>query len=275
MIKSKHRFPVSLLVIFTIFWVVFAILFKINIRNKETSDFPMVLKRGVIRVCGEEDLFSYYKDQSGLHGFHYELAKAFADKNKLELKYFCEPNLEDRLRILKAGKCDIISGQLPVLTELKQRVLFTVSIMESKLVLVQRKKSRNNGKQPIRDQIELRGKKIGVVENSPYIQRIHNLANEISDSIYIREYIGYSTENLIENVANGVLDYAACDKYVARAYLKKYPGIDVETPLGFSQFEAWAVISEKNRLLDSLNTFISAYKKSPAFTRLIKKYTKD
>jgi len=272
MIKDKNKYSLYLLIAFAIFWTGFALLFGISQRKTKAGDFQSILRRGIIRVCGEEDFFSFYKNEYGSHGFHYELAKAFADKYKLKLEYIDEPNFDARLRLLESGKCDIISGPLPVISELRLRVAYTEPILKSMLVLIQRKKDMDHN--PIRDQIALREKIISVTQNSPNIQRLHNLANEISDSIYIMEHIGYTSNDLIKKVANGTVDFAVCDKYVAESYLTYYTGIDIETPIGFTQLQAWAVSPEKKKLLNSLNHFFAEYKKSPAFTRLLKKYSK-
>lgn len=273
MIKHKHRHAYFLLALFIAFWVVFALIFGVKQCSKKSSDLPKIVKRGVVKVCGEEDLFSFYKDEKGFHGFHYELAKAFSDKYNLDLEYTCEANFNTRLKMLNSGKCDIMTGPLPVVSELRGKLAYTEPIYESSLVLIQRKKDYNNGEKPVRDQILLGGKTILIAAYSPNIPRIHNLANEISDSIFIREYIGQESKALIEAVAKGQADFAACDKYVAQSYLKAYPSIDIRTNLGFTQLQAWAVRPEKNSLLDSLNLFISEYKKSPAYTRLLKKYS--
>jgi membrane-bound lytic murein transglycosylase F len=271
MIKEHFKHSTFLLVLFTAFWVVFALFFGLKQCSKKSSDLPKIVKRGVIRVCGEEDLFSFYKDKKGFHGFHYELAKAFSDKYNLDLEYTSEIDFNKRVEMLVSGKCDIITGPLPVIAELRSAIAYTKPILKSYVVLVQRKEE---GKKPIRDQILLAGKSIAVTENSPNIPRIHNLANEISDSIHIREFIGHKNKDLIEAVSKGLLDFAACDRNVAQAYLTKYPNIDIKTNLGLLQFQAWAVRPEKNALFDSLNNFISEYKRSPAFTRLLEKYSK-
>jgi len=272
MIKPQYKVSFFFIIAFAIFWIGFTLISKINQRSKEVGDFKYIYKRGIIRVCGEEDMFSFYKDGQGYHGFHYELAKAFADKYKLKLEYIEEPDFKERIKLLKSGKCDIISGPLPVIAELRKFVTYTNPILESKLVLIQRKKDANYN--PIRDQIALKEKSISVSQNSPNIQRLRNLANEISDSIYIKEHIGYSTKDLMRDVAKGTVDFAVCDKYIAEAFLKYYPGVDIETPIGFTQFQAWAIKPENKNLLDSLNHFFAEYKKSPAFERLLQKYSK-
>ena len=233
---------------------------------------PKIMKRGTIKICGEEDLFSFYKDRHGSHGFHYELAKAFADKHGLNLEYISKVDFEDRLNLLHSGKCDILSGTLPLIKELQDKVAYTEPLLESYLVLIQRDKKHNDGKKPVRDPVLLGRKKIFFTEHSPNIVRIHHLSIEISDSIYVRYIPGFNTEDIIKAISNKFVNFSVCDKMVARSYQKKYPGIDIQTRIGFTQIQAWAVRPEKNSLLDSLNLFISEYKKSPAFARLLKKY---
>lgn len=273
MTKKRFKHSYVLLAIFTLFWVVFAVSMGLRQCSKKASDLPRIVKRGVLRVCGEEDLFSFYKDKNGFHGFQYEMAKAFADKYNLELDYFSVDDFDKRIKVLTTGKCDILTGPLPVIAELHGDISYTIPIFESNLVLVQRKKEFNKGKMPIRDQILLGRKNIAVTQNSPNIFRLHHLANEISDSIHIREFIGCKNKILIDGVSKGLLDFVACDKYVAQSYVKTNPEIDINTNLGLTQFQAWAVRPSKNTLLDSLNQFITAYKKSPAFARLLEKYS--
>ena len=272
MIKQTHRASLILLIIFTVFWSVFAILYGIDRNNKMSSDMPRIIKRGVIKVCGEEDLFSFYTDRHGSHGFHYELAKAFADRHGLNLEYISKTDFNDRLELLHSGRCDILAGPLPMIKELQGKIAYTEPLLKSFLVLIQRKKAHNDGKEPVRDPVFLGGKNLLLTAHSPNIFRIHHLSIEISDSIYIRYIPGFNTEDNIKAVSNKFVNFSVCDKMVARSYLKKYPRIDVQTRIGFTQIQAWAVRPEKNSLLDSLNIFISEYKKSPAFARLLKKY---
>jgi membrane-bound lytic murein transglycosylase MltF len=191
------------------------------------------------------------------------------------LIYTSEIDFAKRLKLLTSGKCDIITGPLPVLSNLRSSISYTVPIFESYLVLVQRDTESNKGKKPIRDQILLGGKELIIVKNSPNIGRIHHLAAEISDSIYIRELIGRKSRDLMEAVSKGLADYAVSDRYVALSYLKVYPNLDIQTNLGLTQLQAWAVRPQKHTLLDSLNTFLTDYKKSPAFTRLLDKYSSN
>ena len=272
MIKKSLHPSLILLYAFLAFWVAFTIWHGIQQAIKVDGDYPTIKKDGILRVCGEEDLFSFYKQKDSTFGFYYEMAKAFADRHHLKLIYTGDPSLENRLKMLENNECDLLTGPLSVVTDLRRRVDFTNSIFESKIVLIQLKKIKNGTNEVVRNQVDFSGKKVYTCDNSTYVERLLHLEAEISDTIYIRTLLGYNSEQMIAQVAAGKIDYAVCDKQVAKAYLKNYPAIDVETPVGFNQMQAWAVKPGKKALLDSLNVFITEYKKSPAFSRLIQKY---
>ena len=69
----------------------------------------------------------------------------------------------------------------------------------------------------IHSQLELARKTLHVVKGSPVLLRIHNLSNEIGDTIYIQEVEKYGPEQLLAMVAHGDIDYTVCDESIAQA----------------------------------------------------------
>lgn len=272
MIKKYLHPSLLLLYAFLAFWIAFAVKMSVDEMNRVAGDFPKIKEEGVIRVCGERDRFSFYQEGDSTLGFYYVMMKAFADKHGLKLIYMDESSLSNRLSMLEDNQCDVLTGPLPVITDLRKRVDFTKSILESKLVLIQRKSLSDNNDDVVRNQVDFRNIHIHICENPAYMQRLHHLASEISDTIYIRTLVGYDSERMIAQVSAGLIDYAVCDKQVAKSYRRRFPNIDVETPVGFNQMQAWAVKPGRKVLMDSLNVFIDEYKKSPEFSRLLQKY---
>ena len=160
----------------------------------------------------------------------------------------------------------------PGTTEYKDSLLFTRPIILNKQVLVQRKPEKENDSLYIHSQLELARKTLHLVKNSPAILRIHNLSNEIGDTIYIKEVEKYGQEQLLAMVAHGDIDYAVCDESIAKASINDFPQLDIETAISFSQFYSWGVSKHSPILLDSLNSWLNDYVKTPAFKLLRKKY---
>ena len=141
----------------------------------------------------------------------------------------------------------------------------------SKQVLVQRKAEENDSL-AIRSQLDLAGKTLNVVKGSPSILRIRNLSNEIGDTIYVNEVAKYGSEQLIAMVAHGDIDYAVCDEGIARMAVDSLPQLDINTAISFTQFYSWGVSKQSPALLDSLNTWLSDFRKKGEYQSVYRKY---
>ncbi len=165
-----------------------------------------------------------------------------------------------RLEGLAEGRFDVIAYSIPATSELKDSLLLTTPIVLNKQVLVQRKATSPSDSLFVRNQLDLAGKTLHVVKGAPSILRIHNLGNEIGDTIYIKEIDKYGPEQLIALVAHGDIDYAVCDESIARAVAKDLPQIDIKTDISFTQFYSWAVSKQSPALLDSLNAWLQTFR---------------
>jgi membrane-bound lytic murein transglycosylase F len=270
MIDEGKKIVFALLLIFFFFWATFSVM--VGFRNSKSVDNQIeeINKSGSIIVCGEADDFSFYTEKGNIKGFHYSLAKSFADYLGVKLTYIRENNFSERLKMLVSGKCDIITGAIPVTSSLKSKMDFSFPIYKSRLILVQKKVNIKNN--IALDHLKLFNNPLNVLESSPFITRLHNLSSETGDSINIRELSLTGNEQLINFVSKGLIEYAACDEKIAKRYLDKFKNIDIYTALGFNQFIAWGVKKDNYELLVSINKFIEEYKKSSGFTELSKEY---
>lgn len=236
-------------------------------------DYHSIIQSGVLRAVTEYNSLSYHAQDDTVSGFHYELLQAFAKAKGLKVEITPEMSLEKRFEGIQNGAYDILANNVLRTSNRKDSLLFTHPILLSKQVLVQRKETPNDEDSCyIHSLLELAHKTLYVVKDSPFMLRIHNLSNEIGDTIYVKEIEKYGPEQLIAMVANKDIDYAVCDESVAQAALKDFPQIDIETAISFTQFYSWGIHKDNQMLLDSLNTWIDAFKQTPTFKQLEKKY---
>jgi len=181
-------------------------------------------------------------------------------------------SFDERLEGLSDGRYDVIAYGILATSELKDSLLLTSPIILNKQVLVQRKANGENDSLYIRSQLDLAKKTLHVVKGSPSILRIHNLGNEIGDTIYIKEIEKYGSEQLISLVAHGDIDYAVCDESIARAVTDSLPQLDINTAISFTQFYSWAVSKQSPALLDSLNTWLDKFQKEKEYQKIYRKY---
>lgn len=235
-------------------------------------DYPEIVASGILRAVTEYNSISYYADGDTVNGFHYELVKAFANSKGLKLEITPEMNFSNKLNGILEGKYDILANSTMITSASKDSLLFSHPILLSKQVLVQRKPAGDTDSSYIHNQLELARKTLHVVKDSPVILRIHNLSNEIGDTIYINEVDKYGAEQLLAMVAYGDIDYAVCDESIAQGSLDDFPQLDIKTAISFTQFYSWGVSKHSPILLDSLNSWLETYIHTPEFKQLRKKY---
>ena len=252
-----------------------AILFKPEPQVNEPAprSYEEIIRSGVLRAVTEYNSISYHAQADSIGGLHYELLQAFAESKGLKTEITPEMSVEKRIEGIQLGIYDLLANNVLISSERKDSLLFTSPILLSRQVLVQRKPTEMNDQNYINSLLDLAGKTIHVVKESPSILRIHNLSNEIGDTIYIKEIEKYGQEQLLAMVAAGDIDYAVCDESIALTAANDLPRLDFETTISFTQFYSWGVNKENTILLDSLNAWLDSFKQTEAFQKLLKKYT--
>ncbi len=247
------------LYIFLLFIVIatMVLLWLFSTKKENTPrDYPQIAQEGVLRIVTEYSTVGYYVSGDTIEGFQYELSKAIEKISGLTVEIHLENNLEKSIEGLNNQTYDIIARNIPITTENRHLLAFTEPITLSRQVLVQRTAKANHNIPPIRNQIELARKTLHIPQNSPSLLRLHNLEEEIADTIYIQEDSLYSDELLIYQVAEGDIDYAVVDYEIAAKNKKDFPQIDIQTDISFTQLQAWAVRKNSPALLDSLNKWL-------------------
>lgn len=73
-------------------------------------------------------------------------------------------------------------------------------------------------------------------------------------------------------VAHGDIDFAVCDESIARMAVDSLPQLDINTAISFTQFYSWGVSKQSPALLDSLNTWLSGFRKKGEYQAIYRKY---
>lgn len=235
-------------------------------------DYPEIAGRGIIRAATEYNSISFFVDGDTLAGFNYELLHAFARDHGLRIEISPEMSHEKSLEGLASGKYDLLANTITATTVMKDSLLMTTPIILNRLVLVQRRPASDNDTTYIRSQLNLAGKTIHVPKGSPSILRIHNLGREIGDTIYVEEVELYGPEQLVALVAHGDIDYTVCDESLAETLAVDMPQVDNSIPIGFSQLHSWAVGKHSPILLDTLDTWLEAFRQTKEYNTIYRKY---
>lgn len=235
-------------------------------------DWNEIKEEGILRIAVDYNQTSYYVSGDTIAGFEYELCRSLEQDYGLRVEIYPETSLAATLQGLLAGKYDVVARSIPITVENKEKFGFTDPILLNRLVLIQRTARANNGIEPIRNQLELAGKKVYIPAEAASRERIHNLSVEIADSIFLEEDSLYGEEQLIMRVAGGEIDYAICDEMLARTLRNNYPQLDILTAISFNQFRGWAIRKESTALKDSLNNWLHRKISTKDFLEKKKRY---
>lgn len=242
------------------------------IEAAKIHDLSDVIDSGRLSVVTDSSSMGFAVEKDSVYGFQYEIIKAFADSLGVELEISEQNDVKKAIEGLKEGEYDIVANLVPMTTELKDGVIFSKTIMNSRQVLVQRIPADSLQRMPVKKQYELANDTIYMPYNSVYKMRIKNLADEIADSIHILEIKNVSTETMVRMVSQGKIKNTICSAQLAEKLKRQYPNIDISLPLGFTQEHGWVLNSKSALLAEKLNEFLSDFVGSSAYWELYRKY---
>ena len=250
--------------------------------NAIAFDLDAIRERGKLIAVTDFNSTDYFIYKGEPMGFHYELLKSFSDHLGIDLEIVTENNLDKAFEMLRTGKADLLAKGLTINTSRKKEIQFTEPIAQTRQVLVQRKPenwrslfSETLENRMIRNQLDLAHKTIYVQKGSSHAERLAALSAEIGDSINVVE-VPFEAETLIKNVSDGQIDYTVCDENIALVNATYYPDIDVTTPVSFPQSLAWGIRKNDSALLlEELNQWVTAYKKTGSYSLLYSKYFRN
>jgi len=236
-------------------------------QSRHTDGLDGIRKRRVLRVLLRNNAASYFLYKGELHGFEYELAKAFAEANKLRLEVIVPDTHAQLLEWLKEGRADLAAGFLEPSDELRARGIgFSIPYHFGPRHLVVRADDE------LDCAARLQGRAVTVRRSSPYWQDLLSLQQKGGSLKIEPAPEDIETEELIELVASGEIDATVADGHLLDIELAR--GLPVKSGFKLSDDRAHAVAvrAENKKLLAALNRFIKKQYKGVVYNILYKKY---
>lgn len=236
-------------------------------RASATDDFDGIRKRRVLRVLLPNNAASYFLYRGELHGFEYELAKAFADAHRLRLEVIVPETHEQLIGWLVEGRADIAAGFLEPTDEARARgVEFSRPYHYAPRHLVV------HADADVAALDDLDGLTVGVRRSSPYWADLEALRAQgvaINPEAVAEDT---ETEELIAAVAGGEIAATVADGHLLDIELAR--GLEVKSGWLLSEERAHAVAVRAGnpKLRAKLNAFIKKEYRGLVYNTLYKKY---
>ncbi len=252
----------------------FFIIMMVMIRTCSTSHPETVEKKpsggDTIDVAIEYGPLSLYRYEDTLGGFAYDILRRMESEAGLNFKFHPVMTLKEALEGVDKGYYRLVVAAMPVSANLRSNYATTIPVFLDRQVLVQMK--GENDSIEVRSQLDLAGKQVYVMAGSPVAERLHNLASEIGDTIFVIEDPEYGSEQLFILAATGEIPRAVVTERSAKALADDYPQADISTAISFTQFQSWLLGKQDSTLKTRLDSIIEAQKKKPFYKKLEKRY---
>lgn len=243
-------------------------------------DLPEILQKGKLVVLAENSSTSYFMYKGKKMGFEYELLKLFAEDIGVKLEIKVVNNLDSLVVMLNRGDGDLIACNYTVTRERMRIIDFSEPFLQAKQVLVQRKpdnwqkmKEKEWMSLLINNPVQLARKPVQVWKNSSYYERLMHLQEEIGDTIYAEGVQGnIGGEELIEMVADGIIDYTITEENVAKVNQQFFDNLYTGLELSVNQKLAFGLRKSSHLLKMKLNEWLIDFKKKTTYKYISRKY---
>ena len=264
-IRKRHRW-LLLPLLFIVIGLAFARQsYTIKDENPAKDAFLKIRERGYMVALTDKNSLDYFIYRGEPMGFQLNLLRSFAEYLDVPLKIIAMNDISKLYYFLDMNVGDVIACNLPVTGEGKRMVHFSETLLETRLVLVQRKPTMNKKgvvTKMIKSPSDFSGDTLYIQHNlfeKPLLARFFRRAGR---NLTVIEETRKNAEQLIGMVSEGKINYTICEENVAMIVKRAYPNLDAEYSIsGFHDY-GWAVVHSSDTLLRKINEWITNIKKT-------------
>jgi len=187
---------------------------------------------------------TYYIDgDNEFAGIEYDLATLFVEKfaPEYQIKFLVVNSISDVIPTLLKGKANIAAANLSV-THLRQELVqFSKPYQDTQQQLIYN--SEINDKP--QNLAAVVNKTIAVPVGTSFAERLSAMQKD-QPKLRWQALKQVSSELLLDQVANGILDYTVADSHLVAMMQNYYPNLAVGMPLGKQENIAWALPKNAN-----------------------------
>jgi membrane-bound lytic murein transglycosylase F len=262
--RPAPQFIILALWLLAVFYVMNPIL-----NEYKFSTLHKIIKTGQITVITRNSAHCYYTYREEPMGFEYELAKEFADYLGVKLKVQITEDWEEMVSALENGTGAFIAAGMTITPKKQKQAAFSDGYMDIQQHIISRRNSAR-----IKKPEDLSGKTIHVRTATTYQERLEELKKQGID-FTIELHHDLPTEELIQHVDRGKIEFTVADSNVALLSRRHYPGAIMAGAINDLQQLGWAVHPEARRLKTKINSFFRIIKQNGKYEEIYNKYYGD
>ena len=240
--------------------------FNIRWSNTQSSQIDNIISQGELRISAVSSPLIYVDEQKQLHGFDYELAQGFAAYLGVTLKITIRPTYEEIFDDLENGHADIAVAGLLYNKDRLSKMKTGPSYLNVTQQLVYRK-----GTPRPKSFHDINGKLV-VMSGTAHASTLKDLAPEYPNLTW-EENSKYTTNQLLEMLAEGEIDYVLEDSIAVALQQRIHPQIAVAFDLIDEHAITWYMSRNYDDSLGAaLLDFFNSSNETDLLARLTEKF---
>jgi membrane-bound lytic murein transglycosylase F len=235
----------------------------------ETPDtsFTKVIKNKELKAIVNFNSIDYYIDRGTPVGYQLDLLNAYCEHIHVKLTPIVRESNKKEYFSLADHEADLIVGDINPTSFRKNLFSFTLPHSISPLMLIRRADSSQN--QPLKAGQHLA---IHIPAHSSYYDYVRSWAAKnamVADIIFDDEH---STENLIEKVALGEIDYTISEQKVAMNNNKLFRNLDYSIVISEPLEQCWVLPKSSDSLRKSIDLWLESFLKTDEYKAIYSRY---
>ena len=222
---------------------------------------------GKLKVITRNAATVFYEGPQGLAGFEYELVNMFADELGVKAEFIVPEKFDHTFKKLIKGHAHMAAAGLTITPERERRIKFGPAYQEvTQQVVYRRGNSRPRKVEDLYDgQLE-------VIAATSHEEKLKRLAADHPELTW-SSYRDLDSEELIQRVNDGDIDYTIADSNEVAVNRRYYPMIRIAFNLTEPQQLAWAFAhSEDFSLYRAMQKFFRTIREDGRLDQLLERY---
>lgn len=240
------------------------------VKEKQLSTLEKIKKTKTLNVVLLNAPTTYYIGTEGPQGFEYDLLKSYADHLKADLNITTAHTIKEAIELSKNPNIYITSASLAKTPQREKQFHFGPSYFEVKEQVICNRSMLRGSKFP-RDVEDLAGLHIVVGADTSYSETIRSLQ---ADGFDINATISseYSTEELLEQVAQHQIDCTIADSNIYSLESRYFPNIALAFSISGREQLAWVLHVNEKELEADMYAWLNDYNQKGLMTQLKDRY---
>ncbi len=245
------------------------LIIKPGTTDKNLNTLEKIQQRGHLKVLTLNSASTYYQGADGSDGFEYHLAKLFSEYIGVEVQFITVPRFRDLYPELLFGTGDIVAAGLTKNeSEYSPAVIYGPRYYEVENQILYRK---GNVERP-REIPDLYNGTLKAIGGTAQAKLLRDLQQDYPDLVW-KEADDIASEELIEQVAAGEVDFALADSHEIALQRRFFPELRVAFKLGQPRQLRWAYnYADDDSLASAINSFFNLIEQDGRLEQLIHRH---